>query len=504
MKRAATATKRRPKKLKVSQKPVCQQQSQLQSQSIMDAINAVASQADIPNTPLGFDGVSYTDELELLGDSLARDAATACKNLHAEITKLTAVIQLQQRTIGSIELKLNAVLSILQKSTNVSIGQPKSTSDAGKSASNPSAAATAATATSGHLQPSTGGAGHSGRVGGQPQRRGADQPDDNMDFTLIIHRTLNDVTRRKRNVVISGLEEEAASGRSDLETFEEFCEFHLPYKPSLAGGNNNCRRIGKSVNGKPRRLLVKLSSDEAAATLLDVAPSLRHSTDEYVSKNVFINADLSPSAAKLAFEARKKRRDQQNRHPAAVVPAVSQSNPSIDSGTSPSTSGVRSNGPVGATEIACLSAASTAAVWTVSAAPAISSTAPPSAAASYSLAVCPVLPSATPAVTPTPVVAGFTVAPSFPSIGSQVAAGQFNVAGQQSPNVPGYNPNASTFFPTSGPIGSYWPTQSYTSFTQPPPFQQLFPTSTGASPVVLSTGPVMLPAGSSQLIPAGM
>jgi hypothetical protein len=35
---------------------------------------------------------------------------------------------------------------------------------------------------------------------------------------------------------------------------------------------------------------------------------LRRSDDPFVAKNIFINADLSPAAAKLAYEARKLRR----------------------------------------------------------------------------------------------------------------------------------------------------------------------------------------------------
>jgi hypothetical protein len=153
------------------------------------------------------------------------------------------------------------------------------------------------------------------------QQHATDHTGDDENFTLIIHRTLNDVSRRKRNVVISGLAESAISGKSDREVFEEFCECFLPLKPSLAGGNC-CQRIGKSINGKPRRLLVKLSSEESASALIDAAPSLRRSFDGYVSANVFISADLSPSAAKLAFESRKKRRELHNRRASAAAAAA--------------------------------------------------------------------------------------------------------------------------------------------------------------------------------------
>jgi hypothetical protein len=53
---------------------------------------------------------------------------------------------------------------------------------------------------------------------------------------------------------------------------------------------------------------VRLGSEEVASSMLHAAPLLRKSTDEYISQSIYINPDLSPAAAKLAFEARKLRR----------------------------------------------------------------------------------------------------------------------------------------------------------------------------------------------------
>jgi len=48
--------------------------------------------------------------------------------------------------------------------------------------------------------------------------------------------------------------------------------------------------------------LVCLSSELAAQDLLTSAKELRHCDDETVAKTVYINADLSPSEAKLAYK----------------------------------------------------------------------------------------------------------------------------------------------------------------------------------------------------------
>jgi len=55
--------------------------------------------------------------------------------------------------------------------------------------------------------------------------------------------------------------------------------------------------------------------------MLRAAPALRQSYDEYIQKNIFINADLSPAAAKLAYESRKKRRENQTRRAVRAIDA---------------------------------------------------------------------------------------------------------------------------------------------------------------------------------------
>lgn len=128
--------------------------------------------------------------------------------------------------------------------------------------------------------------------------------DISMRTTLIVQRTINDSARRKRNVVVTGLPE--STDGDDRSSFLAFCEEHLPVKPALS--DNCCIRLGTKQTGRPRRLLVKLSSDEVASSILRAAPSLRRSTEPYVAGNIYINADMSPAAAQLAFEARKARR----------------------------------------------------------------------------------------------------------------------------------------------------------------------------------------------------
>ena len=150
---------------------------------------------------------------------------------------------------------------------------------------------------------------HSLQSASNSNSNSADQPNTDSKteehIMILVNRTLSDNTRRKRNVIITGLPE-TKDQEHDRIAFLRLCEENLPVKPSVADAS--CvRRIGKN-RVSPRRLLVRLGSEGAADSLLKAAPLLRQSSQEYVANNIFINADLSPAAAKLAFEARKLRR----------------------------------------------------------------------------------------------------------------------------------------------------------------------------------------------------
>ena len=128
--------------------------------------------------------------------------------------------------------------------------------------------------------------------------------------------TLNDIKHRQQNVIITGLIEpadtdEVGSDHSE-KLFTELCEQHLPVKPLPLRGCS--RRLGKknANDPRPRRLLIKLKIEEEVQSVLAVAKTLRHSDDDYVRTSVYINADLTPTQAKLEYEKRKRRREARN------------------------------------------------------------------------------------------------------------------------------------------------------------------------------------------------
>jgi len=109
-------------------------------------------------------------------------------------------------------------------------------------------------------------------------------------LVLIVHRTINDSARHKRNVVVTGLSE--STDCDDRSSFMAFCEEHLPIKPALS--DNCCTRLSTKQTGRPRPQLVKLSSDEVASSILRAAPSLSHSTDPYVACHIYMSCTWSP------------------------------------------------------------------------------------------------------------------------------------------------------------------------------------------------------------------
>ena len=126
------------------------------------------------------------------------------------------------------------------------------------------------------------------------------------DLKYEIHKTIHDINRRK--CILSGLPECTDDSVSDEAIFTQFCEDNLTVKPSL--DKAGCRRLGRVIpDGQPRRLLVHLRTEDSAAALLSSGRLLRQSSNPQV-KAVYVNPDLSPAEAKLAYENRQRRSEQ--------------------------------------------------------------------------------------------------------------------------------------------------------------------------------------------------
>ena len=124
-------------------------------------------------------------------------------------------------------------------------------------------------------------------------------------IVAAVHADFENSQKRKSNVVVHGLH--SSDDIDDIEQFLTLCEDHLHIKPCIV--REKCRRLGKQVPGKTQPLLIVLTNESAASDLLHDAKRLRHCGDQYTEKHVFINPDLTPAQARLAYERRQRRRD---------------------------------------------------------------------------------------------------------------------------------------------------------------------------------------------------
>ena len=135
-----------------------------------------------------------------------------------------------------------------------------------------------------------------------------------------IYRDAKERERRRKNVVVSGLE--TISGVSDLERVQQLFHAEFNFVPDIAF----CKRLGAPTDGRIQPLLVALTFSEDSAWLVANATILRRSANQNVRKQVFINAFLSRAETRAAYEARCKRRterqtktDNQKHHTRLVV-----------------------------------------------------------------------------------------------------------------------------------------------------------------------------------------
>lgn len=125
------------------------------------------------------------------------------------------------------------------------------------------------------------------------------------NIVKLVTKTMNITNQRKRNVVVSGMKE--FNDWEDSDMFTVFCTEQLDTVPRLSY-KNGTRRLGKSTGDKPRKLLIRLESEAAAAELLLKSRNLRYSEDPYVAGNIYFNADQSKEEAKQSFLRRQERR----------------------------------------------------------------------------------------------------------------------------------------------------------------------------------------------------
>lgn len=125
------------------------------------------------------------------------------------------------------------------------------------------------------------------------------------DIVTAVHVDLENKERRKRNMVITGFPNtEVGNDTASVVNFLrlKFPECNSDFKVT------SCRRLGHPDSKPIRPLLVSFAYPSQAQFFVQHAKRLRSSVSGSVYGSVYINADLTPSQARAAYELRIQKR----------------------------------------------------------------------------------------------------------------------------------------------------------------------------------------------------
>ena len=108
--------------------------------------------------------------------------------------------------------------------------------------------------------------------------------------------------RLSSSFVVSGLPNE--NNKPDSELVESLCSVELGISIQVT----KCKRVGREVPNKPRKIVVFTRSEQQAQAVIKSAKTLRSSHNQTVRYFVFINSNLTKAEAQAQYELRKRKR----------------------------------------------------------------------------------------------------------------------------------------------------------------------------------------------------
>lgn len=156
-----------------------------------------------------------------------------------------------------------------------------------------------------------------GDGGGNPARHPVGVTMERSVVTAIYEDQL-DRERRACNIVLTGMS--PVNGLGDHEAVKRLFRQEFNMSPDI----KRVRRIGTATQpGKPKPLLVTLSSQKDVEYLTEHARRLRQSAVKSVRENVFLNRDLTRAEQQAAYALRHRRREARKSSKSVDVPATS-------------------------------------------------------------------------------------------------------------------------------------------------------------------------------------
>ena len=272
-------------------------------QTIDETIDTVAfgSQSDTSLVCDSLDSLDYTDTQGSRIEQLSTDITT----LKETIKQQQDTIKQQQDTIAAISTQLDFILSFLD------IPKPKDPPQRVSSASinNSDQQADLISFSSTSWPPLTttdnDHAANNGDFNSRTKLPAWQSVTSHFRRTVaaVIHSEQRAAKSKANNFIISGLP--ISSTTSDKDRIVAICQRDLGVAPVI----KYCRRLGTPSATSVQKLLVVTDSQVQASEIISRAKLLRRSTELTVKKHVYINADLTKSESKVAFEERQRRRE---------------------------------------------------------------------------------------------------------------------------------------------------------------------------------------------------
>jgi len=225
-------------------------------------------------------------------------------DLHKRVEELLSTIRSQQETIATLSVKLNFVLSFL----GIAEGGYKETAGGVKTAELPTRSSESQSQTDQIPPAQACVATYASTVGAhtlQDTRGSAPVHRHPSNFREVVAAAVSSEQRsrerRAKSLIVSGMVPSVDT--ADKVLFTRLCMIELGIEPTVVF----TRRLGNDT-GRVRPLLVCLPTEEDVLAIMNNAKMLRRSDS---ARSVYINRNLSKEEARLAYEARCRRRERQ-------------------------------------------------------------------------------------------------------------------------------------------------------------------------------------------------
>ena len=266
-------------------------------------------------------GIDYEQIGKILSERLGVMLLAKMQPLSVTITAMQKEIQSLKQTVVKLSTQVSELSTSLSTSLAAVAGHCENTTPADSQPGAPATSVPSQRNGKSYAAATVPGAGQStvnqsSRLNAAPNARQRRDPQQEAKHEAVtaMYVDMKRKQQRANNIVISGLPATDNDAVRVTELLRSEYEWDVTDWPGVSV--NKCRRLGKPQANKVQPLLVTLADRHQAEYYVNNAKILRSSEDPQVKLNVFINADLTSSESKAAYELRVQRRQREEREQA--------------------------------------------------------------------------------------------------------------------------------------------------------------------------------------------